>query len=401
LNANELVRIFSASLQYFSVQDREAKMSGLPRFKIMLLLMLILLLVYPVAAQAVSPRVSASAAVLMDVETGQLYFTKNATRRADPASLTKLMTAVVAVENGKLDDVVNITSRSSSVEMGSIIDLRKGDKILLEELLKAALITSANDSTVAIAEHVGGSHDNFVRMMNVKAAALGLFGTRYVNTNGYHHPNHYTTARDLAVLTRYALGLPKINELVQTREAAVHWVEPQKREEKIGNSNRLLSAGYEGIDGVKTGTTPLAGNCLIASATREGRRLIAVALNCYDRYRDCATLLDYGFKVVKPVTVAEAGGKITQANVTGGFQPSVDAVAENKLEVKVDPDFLPKLEQRLEVKEAVPAPVKRDQILGQAVYFLEGQEIGRIDLVAAVDVPRRGWYRQMWDKVFD
>lgn len=376
-------------------------MSGLPRFKVMLLVGLIISLLCPIAAQAAVPRISASNAVLMDVATGQLYFSKNATRRADPASLTKLMTAVVAVENGKLDDVVTITSRSSSVEMGSIIDLRKGEKITLEELLKAALIASANDSTVAIAEHVGGSHEYFINMMNVKAVALGLSGTRYVNTNGYHHPNHYTTAHDLAVLTRYALGLPKINELVQTREATVHWVEPLKREEKIGNSNRLLSSGYDGIDGVKTGTTPMAGNCLIASATREGRRLIAVALNCYDRYRDCATLLDYGFEVVKPVTVAGAGEKVTQAAVTGGVQPAVDAIAGDKLEVRLDPDFLPKLEQRLEVKETLPAPVKQGQSLGQAVYFLDGQELGRVSLVAGQDVPRRGWHRQMWDKVFE
>ena len=376
-------------------------MFGLLRFRIMLLLMLIMCLLCPAAVQAAVPRISASAAVLMDVSTGQLYFTKNASKRADPASLTKLMTAVVAVENGKLDDVVSITSRSSSIEMGSIIDLHKGDKLLLEELLKAALVTSANDSTVAIAEHVGGSHDGFVRMMNVKAATLGLFGTRYVNTNGYHHPNHYTTARDLAVLTRYALGYPRINELVQTREATVHWVEPQKREEKIINSNRLLAGGYDGSDGVKTGTTPMAGNCLIASATREERRLIAVALNCYDRYRDCATLLDYGFEVVKPVAVAQAGGKITQVAVTGGVQPSVDTVVGDTLEVRIDPDFLPKLEQRLEVKEILPAPVKQEQSLGQVIYFLDGQELGRVNIVAGQDVPRRGWHRQMWDKVFD
>jgi D-alanyl-D-alanine carboxypeptidase (penicillin-binding protein 5/6) len=375
-------------------------MSVLQRLKIVFLMMLIMLLVSPAAVLAEAPRVSAGAAVLMDVTTGQLYFTKNATKRAEPASLTKLMTAVVAVENGKLEDVVTITSRSSSVEMGSIIDLRKGEKITLEELLKAALVISANDSTVAIAEHVGGSHDRFVRMMNAKAGALGLFGTRYINTNGYHHPNHYTTARDLAVLTRYALGIPKINELVQTREATVRWVEPQEREEKIANSNRLLTSGYDGIDGVKTGTTPMAGNCLIASATREGRRLIAVALNCYDRYRDCATLLDYGFEVVKPVDVAGAGEKITQANVTGGVQAAVDAVAADTLKVWIDPDFLPKLEQRLEIQEVLQAPVKKGQVLGEAVYSLDGQELGRVNLVASTDIPRQGWHRQIWDKVF-
>lgn len=362
-------------------------MSGLSKCKILLLLMLIIPVVYPNAVQAAAPRISAGAAVLMDVTTGQLYFTKNAARRAEPASLTKLMTAVVAVENGRLDDVVTITGRSSSVEEGSIIDLRKGEKITLEELLKAALVTSANDSTVAIAEHVGGSHDRFVHMMNAKAAALGMFGTRYINTNGYHHPNHYTTAFDLAVLTRYALGIPKVNELVQTRETTVHWVEPQEREVKIFNSNRLLTSGYEGIDGVKTGTTPMAGNCLIASATREGRRLIAVALNCYDRYQDCAALLNYGFEVVKPVNVAVAGDKVTQASVTGGVQSEVEVVAGDTLVVRINPDFLPKLEQHLEVQENIKAPLKKGQLLGEAVYTMDGREVGRVNLVAAADVP--------------
>lgn len=376
-------------------------MPALPKFKIVLLIFLILFLICPPAALASPPRVSAGAAALMDVETGRLYYAKNAVKRADPASLTKLMTAVLAMENGKLEDVVTITGRSASVEEGSIIGLCKGEKITLDELLKAALVTSANDSTVAIAEHVGGSHERFVRMMNAKAFALGLYGTKFVNTNGYHHPNHYTSARDLAVLTRYALGLSRINDLVQTKETTVYWVEPKDRESKITNSNRLLSLGYDGIDGVKTGTTPMAGNCLIASATRDGRRLIAVALNCYDRYRDCITLLDYGFEVIKPVVIAGAGEKVTLVNVTGGVQPVVDAVAKDTLEVRIDPDFLPKLEKRLEVQETMRAPVKKDLELGQAVYFLDGQELGRVSLVAATDVPRPGWHRQVWDRVFD
>lgn len=366
-----------------------------------ILLVLIFSLVLPPTVMAAPPRVSADAAVLMDVETGQVYFAQNHTRRAEPASLTKIMTAVVALENGNLNDVVTVSGRAASVSMGSIIDLRKGEKLTLEELLKAALVCSANDSTVAIAEHVGGSHDSFIKMMNAKAAALGLFGTRYVNTNGYHHPNHYTTAYDLAVLTRYALGHPKFNELVQTRETTVRWVEPPKREEKLHNSNRLLFGDYEGIDGVKTGTTPMAGNCLVASATRDGRRLIAVALHSDDRYRDCINMFDYGFKVIKPVAVANAGEVMAKPAVSGGVHPAVEAVAEKDLEVRLDPDDLPKLERRVEVHEPTVAPVKKGRKLGEAVYFLRGQELGRVNLVAGADVPRKGWHRQLWDKVFD
>jgi D-alanyl-D-alanine carboxypeptidase (penicillin-binding protein 5/6) len=357
-------------------------------------------IVFTEAAVAAAPRVTSDAAVLIDVETGQVYFAKNHTRRAAPASLTKIMTAVVALENGRLDDVVTIDSKSASISMGSIIDLRKGEKITLGELLTAALVTSANDSTVAIACHVGGSHARFITMMNTKAAALGLLNTRFTNTNGYHDPNHYTTAYDLAKLTKYALGHPKINELVQTREATVRWIEPQDREEKIRNSNRLLFADYEGIDGVKTGTTPLAGNCLVASATREGRRVIAVALHSDDRYRDCIRMFNYGFQVIKPVIVAEAGETISSVPVTGGIKDRVDIIAENTLEIRIDPDDLPILERKVEVKDPAEAPLKKGQCLGECVYMMKGQELGRVRLLASEEVIRTGWHRQVWDRVF-
>ncbi len=376
-------------------------MVSILRFKTRTLAILILLLFLPGAAVAAPPGVTADAAILMDVETGQVYYAKKHMRRADPASLTKIMTAVVALENGNPGDVVTVGGGAASVSMGSIIDLRKGEKITLGELLKAALVCSANDSTVAIAEHVGGNHARFIKMMNTKAAALGMFGTSFKNTNGYHDPNHYTTAYDLAVLTKYALGHPRFNELVQTRETTMYWVEPPKREEKLRNSNRLLFGRYEGIDGVKTGTTPMAGNCLIASATQEGRRLIAVALHSDDRYEDCIRMFDYGFKVIKPVRVAGAGEKIAGAAVSGGILPEVEAVAEKDLEVRIDPDDLPNLERNVEVSGTLPAPLKKGQKLGEAAFSLRGQELGRVSLVAGRDVPRTGWHRQLWDKAFD
>lgn len=376
-------------------------LSMLRGFKSRTLAIVVLLLCLPGAAVAAPPVITADAAVLMDVESGQIYYARKHMRRADPASLTKIMTALVALENGNPGDVVTVKGGAAAVSMGSIIDLRKGEKITLDELLKAALICSANDSTVAIAEHVGGNHDRFVRMMNTKAAVLGMFGTRFRNTNGYHDPNHYTTAYDLALLTKYALGNPRFNELVQTRETTMYWVEPPDREEELRNSNRLLFDGYEGIDGVKTGTTPIAGNCLVASATREGRRLIAVALHSDNRYADCIRLLDYGFKVVKPVSVAGAGEKIAAVAVTEGCCPEVDAVAEKDLEVRMDPDELPNLERKVEVSGKLPAPLKKGQKLGEAVFSLDAQEVGRVSLVAGKDVTRTGWHRQLWDKVFN
>jgi len=369
-------------------------------YKVIVILVVTISIISTSAALADVPKVTADAALLIDVETGQIYFAKNHMVRCEPASLTKIMTAVIALENGNLNDVVTVGGKAAAVSMGSIIDLRKGEKITLEELLKAALVCSANDSTVAIAEHVGGSHDRFIAMMNKKAGALGLFGTRFANTNGYHDPNHYTTAYDLAVLTRYALGNPKINELVQTRETTVRWVEPANREIKISNSNRLLTSGYEGVDGVKTGTTPMAGNCLIASATRDGRRMVAVALHSDNRYQDCVKMFDYGFNVIRPISIITSGQVIANPVVEGGVNPEVEAVAEKELQIRLDPDELPKLEKRLEIKEPLAAPVKKGQKLGEVIYTYRNQEMGRVNLVAGADVFRKGLHRQVWDKLF-
>ncbi|OPX90551.1 MAG: D-alanyl-D-alanine carboxypeptidase DacB precursor [Pelotomaculum sp. PtaB.Bin104] len=364
-----------------------------------LILALAFFVTAPCSALAATPRVTSSAAILVDAGTGQVYFGKNERVRSEPASLTKIMTAVLALENGNLSDVVTVGGRAAAVEDGSIIELRKGDKIVLGELLKAALICSANDSTVAIAEHVGGNYNQFITMMNTKAAVLGMFGTRYANTNGFHDPNHYTTAYDLAVLTRYALGHPKFNELVQTREATVNWTEPAKTMD-VGNTNRLLRGGYEGVDGVKTGTTAAAGNCLIASATQDGRRLIAVALNANDRYRDCINMFDYGFKVVKLVTVIMAGQNAASLAVDGGVNAEVGAVAEKNLEVCLDPADINGLRQQLELPEQVTAPVEAGQKLGELAYVLRDREVGRVNLVAGASVPKKSWARQFLDRFF-
>lgn len=365
-----------------------------------LLLTLAFCLAAPGPAPAAAPRVTSGAAVLMDAGSGQVYFAKNHRIRHEPASLTKIMTAVVALENGNLNDMVTVGKRAAAVMDGSTINLRQGDQIALGELLKAALICSANDSTVAIAEHVGASHSGFIHLMNTKAAALGMFGTRYANTNGFHHPNHYTTAYDLAILTRYALGHPRFNELVQTREATVSWSEPAKTMD-VTSTNRLLKGLYEGVDGVKTGTTAAAGNCLIASATKDGRRLIAVALNSQDRYRDCINMFDYGFKTLRQVTLIVAGQSAASLTITGGAGAAVAAVAEKDLEARLDPDDISGLRQQLQLPEQVTAPVAEGQKLGELVYTLGDRELGRVNLVAGAGVPRKGWPRQIWDRFFE
>lgn len=338
-------------------------------------------------SEAGTPDIDARAAILMDAETGQVYYAQNAGQRRSPASLTKLMTAILAVENGKIDDVVEVSDRAAAVSVGSTIGLNKGDKITLENLLKAALICSANDSTVAIAEHVGGNHDTFIFQMNRKALLLGAIDTRFANTNGYYDPRHYTTAYDLGVITRYALQKPLINKLVSTREDVIKWIEPE-REKEIRNTNRLLLSGeLAGVDGVKTGSTPRAGNCLIASATRGDTRLIAVVLHAGNRYREAAKLLEYGFNEVQPVVIFPAGGQLGRVKVIGGKESMVPVTVTDPVKVKIAKDQLKNIRLQIKMNDVIDAPVREGQMLGHALFTINGYRLIKVPLVAAREVP--------------
>lgn len=353
----------------------------------------------PGNALAVPPEVTADAAVLMDAATGRVFYAKNPHQRRPPASLTKIMTALLALEYGNLDDVVTVSPRAASIFEGSIIDLHAGDKITLRNLLKAALIMSANDSTVAIAEHVGGSEEKFLQMMNAKAALLGALHTRYANTNGYTHPNHYSTAYDLALITRYALNNPQFRQFIGTRDDVVEWW-GQPRKEVIHNTNRLLHGGYPGVDGVKTGSTASAGNCLIASAGRGSRRLITVVLHSQNRYADTIRLLDYGFGQIEQVFLCKNGEVIRNCPVREGVLPEVTAAAKEDIPVDVLREEIPRLKRQVSLVDSVPAPVQAGQKLGEAVFYLGENELGRVDLVAAQTVPRKGWLTRLREKIF-
>jgi len=328
----------------------------------------------------------------MDAESGRVYFAKNAEKRHYPASLTKIMTAVIALESGNLEETVMVNQTESE---GTVIDLQTGDKLTLEELLKAALICSANDATVAIAEYVGGRYNNFIHMMNVKAKALGAFNSHYTNTNGLHDPGHYCTAYDMALITRYALHNPQFAGLVQTREATIKWQHPE-RELTVLNSNRLLFSGYPGINGVKTGTTAMAGNCLIASATRNGKQLIAVVLSSADRYYDARVLLNYGFEEIHPLIILSAGEPAVAVAIQEGETSTVDVIVKNDLELYLAEKDIAYLERKIYLPKVIKAPVQKGEKLGYVVYYLGGQELGRSDLVAGRQVRQAAWYRRIW-----
>lgn len=337
------------------------------------------------------PEVSAEAAALMDADSGVFYYAKNATQRRDIASLTKVMTCILAEELASPDEEVEVSSQAAAVSVGSIIDLRTGELIKLGELVKAALICSANDSTVAIAERVAGDHDTFVKWMNAKALLLGMTKTRFANTNGYTHPGHYSTARDMAILASYAMRNPSFARLVGTRQATVRWTKP-RREERIDNTNQLLHGGFPGVTGVKTGTTDAAGQCLIASVSHHGKNLISVVLRSGNRYWDTSQLLTWGLKEVEGQLACSSGEYYTRLRVKDGQQPDVPLETDQEAVV-----FLPREERsflRKEVKISPPpvAPVKLGERLGEVVFTWRRQELGRVGLIAGREVKERPWY---------
>ena len=262
----------------------------------------------PSAAAAPRPiETNAEAAALIDVESGRLLYSHNGDKRMRIASLTKIMTAIVAIENGDLSDVVK-TSRRAAGKEGSSIYLKAGEEMSLHHLLYGLMLRSGNDAAVAIAEHVGGSEEGFVWLMNEKARELGLANTHFMNPHGLDHDDHYSSANDLAKLTAYALRNPVFREIVKTRVKKV----PNPNAEwdyTWTNKNKML-AMYEGADGVKTGYTKLARRCLVSSATRGGQQLAAVTLNDGDDWADHQRLLDWGFQHYPLQTIVEEGRKI-------------------------------------------------------------------------------------------
>ncbi|MGC8839761.1 MAG: D-alanyl-D-alanine carboxypeptidase family protein, partial [Anaerolineae bacterium] len=232
------------------------------------------------------PTPLAEAALLGDESTGEVLWEKNAHQRRAVASTTKIMTALLTLERADLDGEV-VVSPAASYTGGNMVGLAPGERLSVRDLLYGLLLNSGNDAATALAEHVAGSAEAFVDLMNARAQALGMADTHFVNPHGLDAEGHYSSAYDLWLLTREAMKNPVFRDIVAT---PVQTLGPRT----YVNLNLLLTA-YPGADGVKTGTSDWAGECLVASATRRGHRLIAVVLHSPDRYGDARALLDWGF----------------------------------------------------------------------------------------------------------
>lgn len=248
----------------------------------------------PLCAQASAApyAASAGAAVLISADTNEILFEKNARTKLYPASTTKIMTLIVALENGDPEEIVSVGADAAKTG-GSSLELRAGEQMRLLDLMYGLMLVSGNDAAVAIADHVAGSAAAFAEKMNRKAKEIGAQSTHFTNPNGLPDAGHYTSAYDLSQIAKYGYQYPLFRDIVGAKRMMVGW-HGSPRVSALKNTNRLLGA-YPGCDGVKTGYTRAAGRCLVASAERGGARLIAVVMNSDNRWEEAAALLDYGF----------------------------------------------------------------------------------------------------------
>ncbi|UXH44590.1 D-alanyl-D-alanine carboxypeptidase [Rossellomorea vietnamensis] len=276
------------------------------RFYIYYFLIIAFLFVSVSGKVLAAPSVSSQKAILMDQETGRVLYEKDAHTQSRIASITKIMTAILAVESGKMDQEVTVSQNAAGTE-GSSLYLKAGEKIKLEDLVYGLMLRSGNDGAVAIAEFVGGSLDGFVYMMNEKAKEIGMENTHFSNPHGLDdHEDHYSTAYDMAVLTRYSMENDRYKEIAGTK---VHTAPnpDEKWDRKWKNKNRLLTELYKYSTGGKTGYTKLAKRTLVSTASKDGENLIAVTLNGPDDWNDHIGMFEYGFKHYDYKIVLEKG----------------------------------------------------------------------------------------------
>lgn len=260
------------------------------------LLTLLFFTLAALSANAQAPILTADAAILIDARTGQVLYEKNADKREYPASMTKMMTCILALEQGNPLKTIAISANAANVES---TELYGGEWICLGDLTYQMMLISDNGAATAIAEAIGGNVNHFASMMNEKARAIGAVGTHFVNANGMPDEDHYSTARDMAKIAQYGLRNKEFRQIVSTKSKQVHYERPSKNL-PCTNTNHLLFT-YDGAIGVKTGYTRAAQGCLAAAATRNGRTLIAVIMHAgWDsRFTEAAALLDHGFEMKK------------------------------------------------------------------------------------------------------
>lgn len=340
-----------------------------------------------------------SSAILMERDTGTILFEKNSREKLPPASMTKIMTMLLimeSIDHGKitLDERVRTSERAASMG-GSQIFLEPGEEMTVEEMLKGIAIASGNDASVAMAEHLAGSEENFVMMMNEKAKELGLTDTNFMNSNGLPADNHYTTAYDLAVISKELLKYEHI--LTYTSLYEDYLREDTDRKFWLVNTNKLVKF-YPGVDGLKTGYTREAKYCLTATAKKNDMRVIAVVMGAptpKDRNRQITEMLDYSFSQYMTHKLYDRGHIITEAKVGKGQKPKVNAVTSESVSLLTKKgETIDNINEKIVLDDSLRAPIKKGQEIGTLILEKDGEEVLlEVKLVAEEDITEATWWQ--------
>ncbi|NLW90842.1 MAG: D-alanyl-D-alanine carboxypeptidase [Syntrophomonadaceae bacterium] len=355
-----------------------------------LFVMSVMLVVLAGAARAeAAPNLSCRYYCLIDAGTGQVILSRSADESRQVASTTKMMTAILAEEYADPAEIA-VVSREAARTPKYVIGLRSGQEISVKELLKAALIKSANDASVVLAEHVAGDIDLFAHMMSLKAVVIGAHHTHFANPSGLPDSDNFSSAYDLTRIGRYLLEKRDLAALVSTRKTGFQ--HPGYRSEMIiTNTNGLLDT-YPGANGIKTGTTNDAGKCLVASATRNGRHLIAVALKSADRTGDCARLLDYGFNDCHLVSVVDRDSVFKEIPIAGGDPPFASVVPARDIRLWQGEESKLNVEKVVRMDYQREAPLKMGQQIGEVRIFTDGNLVAVSPLIVKKKVSRQGFF---------
>lgn len=355
------------------------------------------------------PNIASPSALLMDLNSGKILYEKNIDQKMYPASLTKVITAIITLEHCDLNDVATVSYDAvMTISSGYVTaNLQVGEELTIEQLLYVLMVGSSNDAAIVLAEHISGSVDEFSKLMNEKAKEIGCTSTHFVNPNGAHDENHYSTARDLALISKYAMQNETFRALVKTTSYKLPITNKYESEDRlftttnslliVNNNDRADNYYYKYATGIKTGFTTPAKNCLIASANKGDLELLTVVLGAgqndqglSERYVDTINLFEYGYNTYSLKEVIKAGGIVQTTNIRNATKGTkkLDAVVKNDISVLIknenkDNALLPEVH----IDENLKAPIKKGDVIGTVKYTVEG--IGYTeDLVASQDVKK-------------
>ena len=329
---------------------------------------------------------SARSAVILEQTTGRVLLANNAHEKLPMASTTKVMTALLALENGNLDDVVTVGRNAYGVP-GTSIYLALGEQITLRDLLYGLMLASGNDAAVAIAEHIGGSVEKFCAMMTARAQEIGCENTVFLTPHGLPREGHYTTAYDLALIAREAMTNAAFREIVSTQRASIPW-EGRSYHRILQNKNRLLSE-YEGATGIKTGYTKAAGRCLVFGAQRDMLEVTGVLLNCPEWFTEAEKLMNTAFDRYEMFTAFTAGENVRVLPVENGKQETVCIRCADALAAPVPRGSVPDVE--IDLPDTVSAGGCEGETTGEARLVLNGETLAKTSLVLGRTLAKRDY----------